>query len=73
MTIPKRPEKKSRNYICGDTYGNGFNECHDLDTAYFTDLLKEVWEAIKKNERGEVGMMKVIEVVRDLIERIDNP
>lgn len=68
----KRPKKKPRNYICSDTYGNGFNECHDLDTAYLADLLKEVREATKTYDEGEIGMLRVVDAVRNLLERVDN-
>ena len=76
MIPPKRPEKKSRNYICGDTYGNGFNECHDRDTAYLTELLKEVREIKKKFPMSEMlegeRSWIIIKAIKDLIERVDH-
>lgn len=79
MTL-KRPEKKLTYChisegvatIVDDRYNAGFNDCHDLDTAYLADLLKDVREKLNGYKNLKCTEYDVMGSVRDLIERIDN-
>ncbi len=78
--ILNRPEKKkyeniayppNQDWINGRNAG--FNQCHDLDTAWLTGLLKEVREAFKKYDDNDstVSMGDIVRKSRYLIERVD--
>ncbi len=79
MTL-NRPEKKkyeniayppNQDWINGRNCG--FNQCHDLDTAWLTGAMKEMREAFKgyDNDSG-ISMGDIVRSARCFIERVDN-